>query len=397
MMGGHRLAHVPVRVVVAGAGVAGLETCLALRALAGDRVHLTLIAPNRYFAYRPVGVQDPLAVHGRARVPLARLAAAAGAELRHDRLATVDATARRLRTAGGYELPYDALVLALGAAARPVPARAEPFDADHTAGCRDLIHRLRQRRIGSLAFVEPAAPTRPFALYDLAIDTAVKLRRDRIAADLVLVTAEPAPLALLGPHAAGVVGATIGAHGVRVVESAHVRAIGRGEVELAPLSRRVVADAVIAAPRLSGPWLDHLPSDPEGFVPVDAHGRVPSAEGVYAAGDCTSFPVKHPSLAAQQGDVVAAAIAADAGLHVTAEPFTPVLRGMLPSRLRWYVDAPLIGGQGDATDISAHPLWTSSLRFDARFLGPHVPPAVSNPGVTGRPAGGRAMTAIATQ
>ena len=71
--------------------------------------------------------------------------------------------------------------------------------------------------------------------------------------------------------------------------------------------------------------------------------------GLFAAGDCTPFPVKHPSLAAQQADVVAAAIAADAGAPIAAEPFTPVLRGILPSRLRWYVEAPLTGGQGDAT------------------------------------------------
>lgn len=354
--------------VVVGGGVAGLEACLALRAFAGDRARVTLIAPNRYFVHRPVRARDPLAVEGRVRTPLARLASAAGAELRHDRLAAVDTAARRIRTADGYELPYDALVLATGARSRRVPARAEPFDEEHTAGCRVLMHRLYEGRIGSLAFVEPAAPTRAFDLYDLVIDTATRLRRERIAADLVLVTAEPAPLAMLGVRAAGFLHATLGAHGVRVVESAHVRAIGHGEVELAPLSRRILADRVIAAPRLAGPWLDHLPSDGEGFIPVDPHGRVHGVDGVYAAGDCTPFPVKHPSLAAQQADAVAAAIAADAGLPSTAEPFTPVLRGMLPSRLRWYVDAPLTGGKGDATEISALPLWSSSLRFDARFL-----------------------------
>ena len=384
---GRRLRHVPARVIVVGGGVAGLETCLALRALAPDRVRVTLIAPNRYFVYRPVGVHDPLALDGHARTPVARLASIASAELRHDRLAAVDAAARRIHTTDGYELPYDALVVAVGAVSQAVPARAEPFDEDNTAGCRVLMHRLREGRVGSLAFVEPAPPTRAFDLYDLAIDAAVKLRHDRIAASLVLVTAAAAPLALLGVRAAGVLRATLGAHGVRVVESAHVRAIGHGEVELAPLSRRILSDRVVAAPRLAGPWLEHLPGDAEGFIPVDPHGRVRGAEGVYAAGDCTSFPVKHPSLAAQQADAAAAAIAADAGLPVDAEPFTPVLRGMLPSRLRWYIDAPLTGGRGDATQISALPLWTSPLRFDARFLAPYVP--------TARDPGSGAATATA--
>src|SRR5688500_18812664 len=93
--------HVPVRVLVVGGGVAALETCLALDALARDRVHVTMIAPNCYLTHRPVGVRDPLAVSGLVRVPLARLAAAAGAELRHDRVVAVDASTRQVLTLSG--------------------------------------------------------------------------------------------------------------------------------------------------------------------------------------------------------------------------------------------------------------------------------------------------------
>jgi sulfide:quinone oxidoreductase len=363
------MTHLPIRVIVAGGGVAGLQTCLALQALAGHRARVTLIAPNRYFGYRPISVRDPLAVRGHVLVPVWRLARAARADLRPDRIASVDPAARRVRTTGGYELPYDALVLCVGADPEAVPARAEPFDAQHTAGCRVLMHRLREGQVQSLAFVEPAPPAHAFDLYDLALETAVSVRRAQIARDLVLITAASAPLAILGARAAAMLHSTLGAHGIRVVESSYVRSIGAGEIELAPQSRRIAADRVIALPRLGGPWLDHLPRDRDGFLPVDPHGRVPRVDGVYAAGDCTSFPVKHPSLAAQQADAVAAAIAAGAGIPVAPEPFRPILRGLLPSRLRWYVDAPLTGGEGHATIISALRLWSSQLRFDARFLG----------------------------
>jgi hypothetical protein len=123
---------------------------------------------------------------------------------------------------------------------------------------------------------------------------------------------------------------------------------------------------------LGGPGLDHLPCDADGFIAVDPCGRVPGAAGVFAAGDCTAFPIKHPSLAAQQADAVASAIAADAGLPIAVEPFKPVLRCVLPSRLHWYVNAPLTGGCGDATHISAIPLWSRHLRFNARHLGSHL-------------------------
>ena len=48
----------PLRVVIAGGGVAGLETLMGLRGLAGDRVALTLLAPEDQLIYRPLTV-DP--------------------------------------------------------------------------------------------------------------------------------------------------------------------------------------------------------------------------------------------------------------------------------------------------------------------------------------------------
>ena len=46
----------PLRVLIAGGGVAALETVLALRALAGDRVKLELLAPDEEFVERPLAV-----------------------------------------------------------------------------------------------------------------------------------------------------------------------------------------------------------------------------------------------------------------------------------------------------------------------------------------------------
>lgn len=371
--------QVPLRVVVVGGGVAALEACFALDALAGDRVHVTLVAPNAHLMYRPVEAHDPLALDARVRIPIAHLARAAHAELRHDRVTAYDPGARRVHTGRGYELGYDALVVAAGARPEPVGPRAAPLRDESWPGCRILMHRLSRGELSSLAFVEPPAPTKAFDLYDLAIDAAVVMRRNRVEADLTLVTAQPAPLAVLGGRAALMLASTLGAHGLRVVDSAYVRSISGGEVHLAPGWRRIAAEGVIAAPRLAGPRLDHLPCDRDGFLPADTHGRVPGVPDVYAAGDCTPFPVKHPSLAAQQADAVAATIAAEVGRPGVAEPFKPVLRGVLPSRLRWYVQAPLTGGQGDATTVSALPLWQPPLRFHARFLGPQLVVETTHP------------------
>jgi sulfide:quinone oxidoreductase len=362
-----------LRVIVAGGDVAALETAFALRALAGNQVDVTLIAAHHDFEHRPIEVRDPLAVNARTHVPLALLAGAAGAELRHDRIVSVDAPGRRVRTAAGHELAYDALVVAERAVPRAVPAGANPLDDDHAAECRSVTDDLRACRVASLAFIEPPAPTHPFELYDLAIGTADRLRREHIAAMLTLVTAEPAPLAILGQRAAAMLHEALGAHGVRVVTSAYVRSVRAHALDVMAHTE-VEAERVIATPRLAGPHIHGLPCDFDGFLPADPHGHVARAEGVFAAGDCTSFPVKHPSIAAQQADAAALSIAASAGVRVIPEPFSPVLRCILPSRLRWYVEAPLIGGLGDATRISPFPLWSRHLRFDAPYLAPHLDP-----------------------
>ena len=44
--------------VIAGGGVAALETVLAIRALAGHAVDITMLAPAREFVYRPVTVAE---------------------------------------------------------------------------------------------------------------------------------------------------------------------------------------------------------------------------------------------------------------------------------------------------------------------------------------------------
>src|SRR5438876_11319361 len=100
-----------LRVLIAGGGVAGLETLLALRALAGDLVDLELLAPDPEFWYRPLAVAEPFDA-GRARhFELAGIAEATGAGFTLDRLASVGPDARAARLGHGPEGEYDALLI----------------------------------------------------------------------------------------------------------------------------------------------------------------------------------------------------------------------------------------------------------------------------------------------
>ena len=57
----------PINVLIAGGGPAGMEAALALHRLAGDRVATTVLAPEADFTYRPLSVLAPFAAGGAHR------------------------------------------------------------------------------------------------------------------------------------------------------------------------------------------------------------------------------------------------------------------------------------------------------------------------------------------
>ncbi len=94
---------------------------------------------------------------------------------------------------------------------------------------------------------------------------------------------------------------------------------------------------------------------------------------MFAAGDATTFPVKHGGLAAQQADAVAEAIAASVGVDIDPQPFHPILRGVLltggPER---YLRADISGGAGDDSTISSEALWWPPNKLAGRYLAPYL-------------------------
>ena len=70
----------PQQVLIAGAGVAGLEAVLALQALTDGEVSVELVAPEAEFTYRPLAVTEPFGVGEVKRFPLRKLAEAAPKE-----------------------------------------------------------------------------------------------------------------------------------------------------------------------------------------------------------------------------------------------------------------------------------------------------------------------------
>lgn len=93
------------RVVIVGGGIAALEAVLALHALAGTRVGVTVIAPEPEFALRPLDVARPFAGRRSSRLDLERFMTEHGGPFRRTAALSVDADLRTVRCATGPDEP----------------------------------------------------------------------------------------------------------------------------------------------------------------------------------------------------------------------------------------------------------------------------------------------------
>jgi sulfide:quinone oxidoreductase len=321
---------VAMRVVIAGGGVAALEAALALRAFAEDRASVELLAPETQFWYRPLAVAEPFGLGEARHFDLAELAAAAGATFSPGAVTRVDVGARRVQTSAGSAIPYDVLLVACGAVPSTAIAGALTFrgPAD-TERFRELLGEIDAGEVRRVAFVVPWGAVWSLPLYELALMTAAHVeKRNLEAVELTLVTPEDEPLQLFGRAGSDTTRGMLDQRGIAIQTGAYAVDFVDGELRLMP-EGRVASDRAVALPRLRGPRIDGLPQTAEGFLPVDAHGRVHGLDDVFAAGDITTFPVKQGGIAAQQADAAAEQIAAQAGADLTPQPFRPVLRGLL--------------------------------------------------------------------
>jgi sulfide:quinone oxidoreductase len=359
------------KVVIVGGGVAALEAALALHELASERVDVELVAPDRSFAYQPLLVAEPFGAGEVRTFPLRRLAEAAGASVVEAVVTGIDSERHVVRTTAGDELPFDLLLLALGA----VPAVAVPgalcFRGPSEAeALRQLLADAAGGVIDRITFAVPSGASWPLPLYELALLTRSYLV-DEGAVDVAvaIVTPEDAPFALFGHTASEAVAELLEARGIELSLGTSPLAFAEGGLATAPAGV-LPSDRVVALPRPEGPRLAGVLQDSAGFIPTDDHGQVGGEIDVWAAGDATTFPLKQGGIATQQADAAAEAIAARAGADVEPQPFRPVLRGLLLTGMAPRFLRAEAGGR--ATLIDTEPLWWPPAKIVGRYLAPFL-------------------------
>src|SRR4051812_48337597 len=185
-----------LRVLIAGGGVAALETLLALHDLAGRRVAVSLLAPDAEFVVRAATVGEPFDRAAARTLTLADVAHDQGAELITGRLAAVDAAAHAVTTDGGERIGFDVLVIAAGAVPTAPFAGALTFRGRSDVGAmRSLLDELESGAARSVVFTLARTLAWSLPLYELALMTAGHLiGREIDGRRLAVVTPEPEPL-----------------------------------------------------------------------------------------------------------------------------------------------------------------------------------------------------------
>jgi sulfide:quinone oxidoreductase len=350
--------HSPLRVLIVGGGVGGLEAMLALRDLAGERVEITLLCPESEFRHRPASVAVPFGRDQVHRYAISSLAGSAGARIVQGSLERVDATDHLATTDGGQPLSYDVLVIACGARRVPALEGALTFRGEEDAeAVRSLLSELDHGVITRVAFALPRGASWALPLYELALMTAAHVAEKRLSSvSLELVTPEARPLAQFGGEVSTKVSELLHDHHIRVHLNTYPVRVYPGRLMLAP-ARALPVDRVICIPEARGVAIAGLPHNPDGFLSTDDLGQIPGVPDVYAVGDITTFPIKQGGIAAQQAGHVARLIARRAGAQVEAPPLRLELHGLLlTGATPLYLHANVTGGSGGtATTSTAAP------------------------------------------
>jgi sulfide:quinone oxidoreductase len=345
---------------------------LRLRRLAGDRVQVTLVNPEDDFVCRPLAVLAPFERRPPSRYPLERIAADTDATWIKDRLVRVDVESSIVHTGRGQELPFDAMLLSLGA------RESSPFEHAHVFSDRDAegfgatVRAIESGDMRRLAFVVPDWPVWPVPLYELALLTAAHARSAGRDVQIAFVTPEARPLKAFGQAAgeaiAGLLAdARIALHtgSVARVPSAQLVTFDGNELQV---------DQVVTVPRVSGPAVPGLPAGTGWFVPIDGRCVVRDTSGrVFAAGDVTDFPVKHGAIGAVQADTAAAGIAHLAGVGERPPMFERLIRTvLLTGESRLYLVAEVVEGIGWQSSLYSSPPWPAEHKVVVDELGPYL-------------------------
>ena len=326
------------RIVILGAGFAGLETAFLLRMRLRDRAALTVVSEREAFTFRPNTIYVPFGADpDDLVVDLSKPFHRRRVEFVQGSVTGVDPDAHEVRLEDGGTVAYDKLVIATGASMRPeeIPGLAERaatiWTPQSMLGVRERFERVRDDaragRRSRVLFLIPPDNKCAGPLYEIVMMFETWLRRERVRehVEITWSTFEQSYIQAFGPRLHDVISAEFSERGIDGHTGELVTEIASGEARYADGAARGYDHLIAFPPYVSAVRYEALPSDDRGFIETELTTRqVAGHADIYAPGDAGDFPVKQAFLAFLQADTVAEHIAADAGAHAFETPFDPV-------------------------------------------------------------------------
>lgn len=292
-----------------------------------------------------------------------------------DGLKWLDPAEQLVHTAEGRSLPYDGLLVAVGARVTTPYEHVTVFDdAQPDETYRGLVQDVEAGYTRSVALLLPDGPAWPLPVYELALMTAERAWSMNMEdLSIHLVTPEPAPLAAFGPQASDAVAKLLQDSRIDLHTGSLAEVPESRQLVVRPSDTRLEPGRIVAMPRIAGPEIRDLPTAEDGFIPIDDRCRVEGmGERVFAAGDAVSFPVKQGGLGAQMADIAAEGIAALAGAEAEPNPLRPVIRGVLyTGREPLFLTARYVDGNIES-EVSHEQAWPADEKIVAEELGPFL-------------------------
>jgi 3-phenylpropionate/trans-cinnamate dioxygenase ferredoxin reductase subunit len=349
----------PARVVIAGAGLAGLRVAEELRSR-GYTGSVTLIGAEARPPYdRPplskkvlTGELDDTGLRPDLESLAITLRLAERATGLRDGVLVTDA--------GEHE--WDALVVATGASPVRLPgsgAQRVLRTADDALALRDLLRPGTRLAIVGAGWIGA----------ELATAAATR------GCEVTVVEAAAAPLAAaISPEVGGVTAAWYAAAGVNLQLGTAVAAIEQGGVALADggwLAADVVVTAVGVRPEVG--WLADSGVRLDNGIVVDEQLRS-SVAGVYAVGDCASFwsgryqrqlRFEHWDIALHAPEAAAASILGGESIYDPVPYFWSEQFGRMVQYVGWHGDADRLIWRGDPANARWAACWLSGDQLAA--------------------------------
>ncbi len=334
------------KVIILGAGFAGMHLFYKLRDLIGEKITLTVVEPSSYSLLKPslpeVALDGASVEH--VHIPIRHAIETRGAALIHARVVEIDPNAREILCDNGEKLVYDTLFIALGAVkdydaiegfreygysvcddtqAQRLWERLQSFEGGH------VVTGSAKSEFGTLVEAPKlSAPCEgPIGEVMFMLDHFLKERK-HLSPEAYSITAfSPAAEFFedVGPKPHEVV--------AKYMQAAHIgletgKVLKRIEADHVAFEdgTRMPCDLPIIIPPYTAPEVIAQSGlgDDRGFVPTDKTMRHLNYPDIYAAGDATALAQpKLGHIAIIQAGIAAAAFRKELGESVEIPPFAP--------------------------------------------------------------------------